>query len=301
MRACGAGAPTTCLRLRRPVSSHKGHRGFPVFSFVLFVCLVAHLCVLGGPVFAAITLLTVKEEIEIGRQANADIRKEVPELADREVRDLVRGIGARLAKAAPGPKYPYSFAVANQRELNAFALPGGPVWINRGVLQAATNESQVAGVLAHEIAHIAQRHAANQISKGIFANLGLGALGALLGNSGGAAVAQAAAGLGANLWFLKFSRADEAEADRVGLRILRRAGWDGRGMTELFEILTREQGRNPAAVQVFFSSHPAAKDRLLALRADVAKSRGGTRDSAKFQAVRRKLLKMPPARAMSRK
>jgi predicted Zn-dependent protease len=250
---------------------------------------------------AAITLLTVKEEIEIGRQANADIRKEVPELSDREVRDYVRGIGARLAKAAPGPKYPYSFAVANHRELNAFALPGGPVWINRGVLQAATNESQVAGVLAHEIAHIAQRHAADQISKGIFANLGLGALGALLGNSGGAAVAQAAAGLGASLWFLKFSRADEAEADRVGLRILRRAGWDGRGMTELFEMLTREQGRNPAAVQVFFSSHPAPRDRLRALRADVAKTRGGTRDTARFQAIKRKLQRLPAARPMSRK
>ena len=249
---------------------------------------------------AAIDLISVKDEIAIGRQANADARKQMPELTDREVREYVRSIGARLVKSAPGPRYPYSFTVANYREINAFALPGGPVWINRGVLQMATSESQVAGVLAHEIAHIAQRHAAAQITKGIFANLGLGLLGALLGNSGGAAAAQAAAGLGANLWFLKFSRDDEAEADRVGLRILRRAGWDGRGMTELFEMLQREQGRNPASVDVFFSSHPAPRDRLQALRADVANARGGVRDTERFQAIRKKLRKMPAARAMPR-
>ena len=250
---------------------------------------------------AAITLISVEREVEIGRQANADIRKTTPELSDREVRDYVRSIGARLVKVTPGPKYPYSFSVANYRELNAFALPGGPVWINRGVLQAATNESQVAGVLAHEIAHIAQRHAAAQMTKGIFANLGLGLLGALLGNGGGAAAAQTVAGAGANLWFLKFSRDDEAEADRVGLQILRRGGWDGRGMTELFETLRREQGRNPASVEVFFSSHPAPQDRLQALRAEASKARGGTRDSAKFQAIRKKLQRMPAARTMPRR
>lgn len=250
---------------------------------------------------SAITLMSVEEEIAIGREANANTRKQLAELGDQDVRAYVRGIGARLTKAATGPRYPYSFAVANYKEINAFALPGGPVWINRGVLQAATNESQVAGVLAHEIAHIAQRHAAEQMSKAMFANLGLGALGALLGNTGGATAARAAAGLGTNAWFLKFSRDDESEADRVGLRILRRAGWDGRGMIELFQILTREQGRNPGAVQVFLSSHPAPADRMRALEADVARAHGGIRNTAKFQTIKAKLLKMPSARATPRK
>ena len=249
---------------------------------------------------AAITLISVKDEIAIGREANADTRRKIPELADQEVRSYVRSIGGRLAKAAPGPKYPYSFAVANYRELNAFALPGGPVWINRGVLQTAMNESQVAGVLAHEIAHIAQRHAAAQMSNAMVANLGLSAFGALLGNVGGATAARTVAGLGTNLWFLKFSRDDEAEADQVGLRILRRAGWDGRGMIELFEMLKREQGRNPGAVEVFLSSHPAPQDRLNALQAQVARGRGGVHNTVKFQAIRTKLLKMSPARSMPR-
>ena len=263
--------------------------------FVIFVSFVADLGVLRGH---AITLISVEDEIAIGRQANADTRKKIPELPDREVRAYVRSIGARLAKAAPGPRYPYSFSVANYREINAFALPGGPVWINRGVLQAATNESQVAGVLAHEIAHVAQRHPAQQMSNAMVANLGLGALGALLGNVGGAGAARAAAGLGTNLWFLKFSRDDEAEADRVGLQILRRGGWDGRGMIELFQVLKREQGRNPGAVEVFLSSHPAPNERMRALTADVARMHGGVRNTGKFQTIRGKLLKMAPARSM---
>jgi predicted Zn-dependent protease len=272
-----------------------GHRRLRLPRGVVLILLF-----LAAPV-AAINVISVKDEIAIGREANKNIRKEVPELKEEAAGAYVRSIGSRLAKVAPGPKYPYSFAIANYREINAFALPGGPVWINRGVLHAATNESQVAGVLAHEIAHIAQRHAAAQMTKGIFANLGLGALGALLGNIGGASAAQTAAGLGANLWFLKFSRDDEREADRVGLRILRRAGWDGRGMTELFDVLRREQGRNPAAVEVFFSSHPAPADRLKALQSEVARAKGGVRDTARFQAIRKKLQEMPAARAMPRR
>src|SRR5688572_17737352 len=104
--------------------------------------------------------MSVDQEIAIGREANAKVRKDVPELTDAGVRAYVRGIVQRLVRVAPGPKYPYAVSVANYREINAFALPGGPLWINRGVLHAATNESQVAGVLAHEIAHIAERHAA---------------------------------------------------------------------------------------------------------------------------------------------
>jgi predicted Zn-dependent protease len=247
----------------------------------------------------AITLVSVQDEIAIGRQANADTRKQLAALSDAEVRSYVRSIGARLARAASGPRYPYSFTVANYREINAFALPGGPIWINRGVLQSATSESQVAGVLAHEIAHVAQRHAARQMSNAMIANLGLGALGALLGNAGGASAARTAAGLGTNLWFLKFSRDDESEADRVGLKILRRAGWDGRGMIELFQILTREQGRNPGAVQTFLSSHPAPADRMRALQAEVARVRGGIRNTAKFQSIKARLRKIPAAKAMS--
>jgi predicted Zn-dependent protease len=256
--------------------------------------------VLCGVSAAAISLVSVEQEVAIGRQANAQVRKEVPELVDRQVTAYVRQIGRQLVRVAPGPKYPYSFAVANYREINAFALPGGPVWINRGVLQTATNESQLAGVLAHEIAHIAERHAADRLTRSVAANLVLGGLGALLGNTGGADVARIAASFMANGWMLKFSRNHETEADRVGLQMLRRAGWDGRGMVELFEVLRREAGRDPHAVEAFFSSHPPPANRIAALSADVRRGSGGKRDSQEFQAIRARLRKMPAARPMPR-
>src|SRR5688572_16230362 len=249
---------------------------------------------------AQFTLVSVEQEIEIGQQANQQVRKEVPEFRDQQVIAYIRGIGQRLVRQASGPKYPYSFSVADYREINAFALPGGPVWINRGVLHTATNESQVAGVIAHEIAHIGQRHAADQLTKGMMANLGLGLLGAVLGNGGGASAAQMAAGFLANGVFLKFSRDDEREADQVGLQMMRRAGWDPRGMVELFEILQRESRSNPGSVAVFFSSHPSPQDRISRLQADVARSPGGTRDSAQFKTIKARLLRMPAPRAMPR-
>lgn len=258
---------------------------------------------LSPPVIAlllAITLVSVQEEIDIGKQTDAQVRRQMPELRDSATINYIRALGRQLTARAAGPKYPYTFSVADYREINAFALPGGPVWLHRGVLQAATNESQVAGVLAHEIAHVAQRHAADQLTKAMMTNWGLSALGAILGNSGGAGTAQVAAGLLANGVFLKFSRDDEREADEVGLQIMRRAGWDPRGMIELFEILRKEQSRDPGSVAVFFSSHPSPRDRIARLQAQAAGNRGGRRDSQQFQSIKGRLLKMPAAKAMPR-
>jgi predicted Zn-dependent protease len=247
---------------------------------------------------SAITLVSVANEIEIGKQADLQVRREMTELKDPETLAYVRSLGRRLAQQAPGPRYPYTFSVTDYREINAFALPGGPVWIQRGVLHAATTEAQVASVMAHEIAHIAQRHAASQLTASVLTNMGLGLLGAMLGNSGGATAAQTAAALMANGMFLKFSRDDEREADRVGLAMLTSAGWDGRGMVELFELLRREATRNPGSVDVFFSTHPSADDRIKGLQVAVARTPRGRRDSGEFQRLKARLLKMAPPRTM---
>jgi predicted Zn-dependent protease len=250
------------------------------------------------PLLLAITLVTVDQEVEIGKQANRKVRAEMKELRDAETLAYVRDLGRRLAREAPGPKYPYTFSVTDYREINAFALPGGPVWIQRGVLHAAANEAQVAGVIAHEIAHIAQRHAANRLTAATLTNMGLGLLGAMLGNTGGASAARGAAGMMASGMFLKFSRDDEKEADRVGLAMLTKAGWDGRGMVELFEILRRESKRDPASVEVFFSTHPPPQDRIADLQTAIARTRRGRRDSQQFQRIKARLLKMTPPRPM---
>ena len=245
-----------------------------------------------------LTLISVPQEIELGREANAKVRREVPQFHDAQVTSYVSSIGARLARSARGPKYPYSFSIANYREINAFALPGGPVWINRGVLHVATNESQVAGVLAHEIAHVAQRHAATHATEGAFANWGLGVLSAMLGNVGGASTARTAAGAMTSTMFLKFSRDDEQEADRIGLQILTRAGWDARGMVELFDVLRREQKRDPGAVETFFSTHPSPQERIEQLQVEVRRHSGGRRDSGAFQDAKRRSLALPAAHKM---
>ena len=248
----------------------------------------------------AIELVSVQDEIEIGREVNSQVRRETPQFSDGQTIGYVRELAARLVAKAPGPKYPYSFTVADYREINAFALPGGPVWIHRGVMHAATNESQLAGVIAHEIAHIAQRHSADQLTKAALTNLGLGVIGALLGNSGGADTARIAARFIANGAFLKFGRDDELEADRVGLQMLTRAGWDARGMVELFEIIRKEADRDPSKVEVLLSSHPSPRDRIAALQSEVARRSGGRRDTPKFQSMKARLLKLPPPKSMPR-
>ena len=211
----------------------------------------------------------------------------------------MQSVGRQLAAHAKGPRYPYSFSVANYREINAFALPGGPVWIHRGAIQAATNEAQLAGILAHEIAHVAQRHAAEQISKGVIANGLLGLLGAVLGNSGGARTAQTGAQVLAGGYMMKFSRDDEREADRVGAEIMRRSNSDPRGLLEFLEVLRRQAGRDPSSVETFLSTHPSPADRVERLRAQLRTApRTGRRDSAAFHAAVNTLSRMPPAKRL---
>jgi len=254
----------------------------------------------GAVALTAITLISVADEIKLGREAQKQVQASTPRVQGTAA-SYVASLGRQIAATAGGPKYPYSFSVANYRDLNAFALPGGPVWVNRGVLQTAQTESQVAGVLAHEIAHVSQRHAAQQISKGMIANGLLGLLGAVLGNAGGARTAQTGAQVLAGGYLMKFSRDDEREADRVGVEILRRAGWDPRGLLEFMQILREQAGRDPGSVEVFLSTHPSPAERIEQLRAQLSRGKkGGRRDSAAFQRTRTALGKLPAAPRMPR-
>lgn len=246
----------------------------------------------------ALSLLSVNDEIALGREAQRQVRSKVSEVSDPATVRYVRTLGRALAAHAPGPRYPYSFSIVDAREINAFALPGGPVWIHRGAIQASGSEAQLAGVLAHEIAHIASRHAASRIGTRLVANGLLGLLGAMLGNHGGARAAQAGAQLMADGYMLRFSRDDEREADTVGVAIMRKAGWDPRGMAAFMDTLRRLDARAAPSVAVFLSSHPAPEERVRRLTAQVRGMRGGRRDSAEFSRIRERLRTMPAARAL---
>jgi len=252
----------------------------------LLLTLVFALLVPGA---GAIALVTVEQEIAIGKEANAQLRKTIPELTDAETVGYVRGLTRRLARAAMGPRYPYSVVIADTREINALALPGGPIWIHRGVLEHADNESQVVSVLAHEIAHIASRQAAARLTTVVMTKWSLSFLGSLLGNAGGAGGAQVAAAFLANGATLRFSREEERAADRLGLSLMRRAGWDGRGMVEMFEILRRTSGRDRSLVEAFFRTHPTPRERIDDISARLAGQRSGRRDSREFQAIKKRL------------
>ncbi|HEY7058447.1 MAG TPA: M48 family metallopeptidase [Vicinamibacterales bacterium] len=242
--------------------------------------------------------MTVADEVKLGREAQQQLRAQLPRVHGG-IASYVSSIGGRLAAEARGPRYPYSFSIADYRDINAFALPGGPIWINRGALDAATSESQLAGVLAHEVAHVARRHAADQISKGIIANGLLGLLGAMLGNAGGAPTAQAGAQLLAGGYLMTFSRDDERDADRAGIEIMRRAGWDPHGLVEFLDTLRRRSGRDPSSVEVFLSTHPSPAERVADLRAALTKSPPhGTRDSHAFRTMKIALARLPPATRM---
>jgi predicted Zn-dependent protease len=246
--------------------------------------LVSATSALGG-----LNLVSVNDEIAIGRKAQQEVRRQVPALGDASINRYIDSLGSRIAARADGPRYPYSFDVANKRDINAFALPGGPIWVHRGLIDAAQNEAQLAGVIAHEVAHISHRHAAEQMTKGTFANLGLGLLGTFLGHGAGAQIAQLGAGFAANATMLKFSRDDEREADLKALQYMKRAGYDPRGMVEFLQVLRNRQGRDPGSVRTFLSSHPAPADRVARLQQQANRMAGGRRDSAAFRNVQTRL------------
>ncbi len=216
-------------------------------------------------------LYSVDQDVQIGKQSAVEIEKKIPVLNEANSTRLVQRIGARLAAQAPGAKYPYRFKVVNLSDLNAFALPGGPVYVHRGLIEQVRTEGELAGVIAHEISHVALRHATHQATQATLAQAGAGLLGRLLGaqsdnNTG--KVFGVVGGLGLNTLFLKFSRTSEEEADEMGARMMARAGYDPREMANFFGFMRQQAGRDPSKVSVFLSSHPAPVNREQAIRAE---------------------------------
>lgn len=214
-----------------------------------------------------INLFSKEQDIQLGREASREIEKRLRLLDDRRIQDYVERLGRRLAARPEADRYPYSFKVVDDKEINAFALPGGPVYVNTGVILAAENEAQLAGVMAHEISHVALRHGTNQVTKAnlvqlpaILASLAMGS-DSLLGQLG-----QLGVSLGANSLLLKFSRGAERDADLLGSRIMAGAGYNPIEMARFFEKL--EGGKGLRAPQ-FLSSHPNPGNRRRAVEEEI--------------------------------
>src|SRR4051812_36483424 len=183
---------------------------------------------------------SVDQEIQLGKQAAAEADSQLPELPARgPIQDYVSTLGQKLASQLPQNPYVFDFKVINQKEINAFALPGGPVRINLGTIQAADTEAQLAGVMAHEISHVYMRHATRNASKESIAQLPAAILGGILGPGVGGQLARMGLSFGLGSVFLKYSRDAESEADRVGAKIMYEAGYDPHAMAQFFEKLAK--------------------------------------------------------------
>jgi hypothetical protein len=241
-------------------------------------------------------MFSPQQDVEVGQQVSGDAEKQVLMMKDSRVDNYLNNLGQRLSAHAPGYKFPYTYKAVNDRAINAFALPGGRVYINRGVIETADNEAQLAGVMAHETSHVALRHGTNQASKASAAQVPLGILGGLLGsNSTGAALAQLGAGFTVNSILLKYSRTDESQADIMGTQILYDSGYDPRAMAQFFEKIQAEsKGKNPVE---FFSDHPNPDHRLERVDQEIdqlgGSPRGAKTDSREFQDIKRYVLSRP--------
>lgn len=241
----------------------------------------------------------VAEDVKLGREASAEVRKELPMLGDDRVDDYVEQIGRTLVAAIPADLrhagFQYTFDVVDQKEINAFALPGGPMFLNRGMIEAARTEGEVAGVMAHEISHVALRHGTAQATKGQKFQIGsvLGQIaGAVIGGTAGSIISQGSQfGLGA--YFLKYGREYETQADILGAQMLARAGYDPREMANMFKTIEAEGG---AGGPEWLSSHPNPGNRYNNIVKESQALRvQGNANSGQFSSIKQRLGGMPPA------
>jgi predicted Zn-dependent protease len=221
------------------------------------------------------------QDVELGRRAAAELRRELPIAHDPQTENFVARIGERLVAAIPArlrqPQFRYTFQVVDRRDINAFSLPGGPIFVNRGMLEAARNDGEVAGVIAHELSHVVLRHATAQATKGQkfqFGALAGQILGSLLGGRTGAVIAQGSQ-IGIGTYFMKYSREDEREADLLGAQIMARAGYDPRDMANMFQTIARRSGNGGPE---WLSDHPSPTNRSAAINreAELLRARRST-------------------------
>src|SRR5262245_16646146 len=243
---------------------------------------------------------TPAQDVELGRKAAAEARQQLPIMRDDAVSSFINDIGRRLADVIPAelrhPEFHYTFEPVNVREINAFALPGGPMFVNRGMIEAAHTEGEVAGVMAHELSHVALRHGTAKASKASKYELGQVAgavLGAIIGGGWGQVISQGTQ-FGLGTAFLRFSREYEKQADLEGAQIMARAGYDPRDMANMFRTIEKEGGSGGPQ---WLSDHPNPGNRIeyITQEANALHVTNPIGSSRTFQQVRSHLSRLSPA------
>lgn len=244
------------------------------------------------------------QEIALGQQARAEIERQLAMVRDPEVATYAQQLGLAIASKTSRADLQWRFQVVDSPDLNAFALPGGFIYVNRGLVERMRTMDQFAGVLGHEVGHVVQRHSAEQMGKRTTTSVGVGIVCTLTGWCNDA-ITQTAINVAGSAWFAKHSRLDEQEADSEAVVNVMRAGIDPEGIPALFEILLAERRRRPGAVEGWFASHPLEEsrvDRTKVLIASIPQAQRRTlaSDSPAFQAFKARLLALPAAPATRR-
>jgi beta-barrel assembly-enhancing protease len=251
---------------------------------------------------------TPQQDVELGREAAAEVRKQYPIIEDERIARYLTALGDRLVAGAPAdlkqPVYEYSFTPVNLKEINAFALPGGPMFVHRGMFDAASVEGEVVGVMAHELAHVLLRHGTANASKAQNPWLQLGQIagvvgGAVVGGAAGSAIAQGSQfGLGTLL--LRYSREFEKQADLLGAQIMARAGYDPRSLARMFETIERESKGSGGSGPQWMSSHPNPGNRSLYITREAELlTIASPADDREFGTIKAAFAALPPAKSMS--
>jgi len=243
---------------------------------------------------------TPQQDVELGREGAAEVHKEYPIIEDEQISKYLAKLGDRLVAAAPkelnNPVYKYSFTPVNERSINAFALPGGPMFVNRGMFDAAAKEGEVVGVMAHELSHVLLRHGTANVSKSQNPLLQLGQIasaigGAMVGGAAGSAIQQGGQ-FGLGTLMLRYSRDFEKQADILGSQIMAKAGYDPRDLAHMFQTIQEQsEGGNPQ----WMSSHPNPGNRTayITQEASLLTIAAPVTDVDEFQRMKAKFASIP--------
>jgi Peptidase family M48 len=242
-------------------------------------------------------MFSPQQDVEVGKRAALDAEKQLPLCNAPRVDAYLTQLGLKLVAKLPtgGAQYPFEFHCVNDKAVNAFALPGGYVFINRGAIEAADNEAQLAGVMAHEISHVALRHGTSQATKAQAMEGLWGIVGGIFGDTAGGALMTQLGAFAAGGVLLRYSRTAESQADIMGTQVLYDTGYDPRALVQFFEKLEAEtKGKTPPE---FFSNHPSPEHRVERVDEEIDKLGGtpanGKRDSVEFEAIKREVLALP--------
>jgi predicted Zn-dependent protease len=256
-----------------------------------------------GAALLAGCAVTTRQEVQMGANYSTQLNAKLPIIQDPAANRYVTMLGDSIAKLADQRQLTWHFYLVDDSTVNAFALPGGYIYVNRGLVERATQMDELAGALGHEIGHVTRRHTAKTIEKQRGATAGIVGLCVVL-NTCNDGLASDAINVGTSAVFARFSREDEAEADAEGVKNVVRAGIDPRGMRDLFQVLLSERSTKPAGVSAWFASHPMEEDRIahvdaLIAQVDPAILATLTRDTPRYDDFRRHLLTLPhvPKRA----